>query len=211
MKRRVYRNTPRSRAALAFTLLVASALPIAAPHAQTEDADTLADLKACAAIERSNARLACYDGVLGRAPSPQEPAAPTAVSPSNTAGPAAAPFEPAPGSVAAAGTAPGVAAAAVPEPETSAAPLPARAQSAIEDAGAGAAAASTIVVVEVRLRTPSSAVFVTASGEVFEQIDTGRGRYPEVPFEAKIEGGSLGSRFLVSPAGGPRIRVKLRR
>ena len=171
MKRRVYRNAARSRAALTFTLLVASVLPIAAPHAQqTEDADTLADLKACVAIERSNARLACYDGVLGRAPSPPGSAASTVVSPATTPVPAAAVTEP--------GAEP---------------------------------AEQTVVVVELRLHTPSSAVFVTATGEVYEQIDTGRGRYPEVPFEAKIESGSLGSRFLVSPAGGPRIRVKVRR
>jgi hypothetical protein len=71
-------------------------------------------------------------------------------------------------------------------------------------------ARQTIVVTQVRLRSPSSAVFVTANGQVWEQIDTGRGRYAETPFEATLESGSLGSVFLVSPAGGPRIRVRLR-
>ena len=185
MKRRVYRNAPRSRSAPTLWLVV-SVLPVAALHAQTEDADTLADLKACVAIERSNARLACYDGVLGRAPSPPEPAI----------------SEPAPGSAAAVGTVAGVAVASAPAPPPRAAAPPQSAEAADQ---------TVVVVVEVRLRTPSSAVFVTASGEIYDQIDTTRGRYPEVPFEARIEAGSLGSRFLISAAGGPRIRVTLRR
>jgi hypothetical protein len=139
--------------------------------AQNEDAEALADLKACAALERGNARLACYDGVLGHVPDPDVPAA---------AIPAAA------------------AAASVAVP--SASPPPPRAGDAPK----------TIVVTELRLRTPSSAVFVTESGQVWEQSDSGRGRYPDTPFEATLEKGSLGSTFLISPAGGPRIRVRLR-
>ena len=196
MKRRVYRNAARSRAAPTLWL-IASVLPSAALHAQTDDAETLADLKACVAIERSNARLACYDGVLGRAPSPPGPAI----------------SEPAPGSAAAAGTVAGVAAASASTqtPPAAAPSAPAQTPPAAAPPQSAEPTDQTIVVVEVRLRTPSSAVFVTAAGEVYDQIDTSRGRYPEVPFEARIEAGSLGSRFLISPAGGPRIRVSLRR
>jgi hypothetical protein len=169
MKRRVYRNTTRARAAPTIGLVGMSLLPMTAALAQADDAETLADLKACAAIERSNARLACYDGVLGRPTSALENEATTAA-----AAPAAA----------------GAAVAA-------AAPLP-------------PAYPRTIVVVELRLRTPSSAVFVTDTGEVWDQTGSGRGRYPDVPFEATLERGSLGSTFLVSPLGGPSIRVALR-
>jgi hypothetical protein len=68
----------------------------------------------------------------------------------------------------------------------------------------------TIVVTEVHLRTPTYAIFITDNGQTWEQTSGGRGRYPEVPFEATLEAGSLGSTFLISPAGGPRIRVRLR-
>ena len=159
-------------------LLALSVLPIAAALAQPEGAETWADLEACAAIERSNARLACYDGVLGRPPSPEEPAATTAA-PSPAATPGAAAVVPA------------VAAAA-------------------PSAAASSATPRTVVIVEVRLRSPSDATFVTDDGQVWDQIDSGRGRYPEVPFEATLERGSFSSTFLVSPAGGPRIRITRR-
>jgi hypothetical protein len=123
--------------------------------------------------------------VLGRTVPPEEsaPPAPTEATP--------APETAAPAPAAVAGTAAAVSAEA-PEAATS------------------AATPQTIVVTQLRLRTPSSAVFITESGQIWEQTGSGRGRYPEVPFEATIEEGSLGSKFLVSPAGGPRIRVVLR-
>jgi hypothetical protein len=187
MKRRVYRNTLRSRAARTSVVLTFSVLPIETLLAQNEDADALADLKACAAIERGNARLACYDGVLGRPATAPEPATTSAVNP------------PPPQAATPAGPAPAVSAA--PNTAASATALP---PSAPDNAQ------QTVVITEVRLRSPTDAVFVTANGQVWEQIDTGRGRYPEVPFEATLERGSLGSMFLASPAGGPRIRVRLR-
>lgn len=187
METRVYRNPLPARAARALALLVLSDLPAGALLAQGEDAETLTDVKACVAIEGDGARLACYDGALGRGPSPQGT---QALGPSTAALPDAAPAT-------AAATA-GVVAATAPPPATSTAPLQA------------APGLQTIVVTELRLRTPSSAVFVTATGQVWEQADTGRGRYPETPFEAKLEPGSLGSMFLISPEGGPRIRVRRR-
>jgi hypothetical protein len=180
MKRRVYSNALGSRAARTSAALAFSLLPIEASLAQNEDADALADLQACAAIERSNARLACYDGVLGRTPSPPEPAATTAANP--------APPPEVPTSVA-----PDAAAGVAPPPRPAADNAP-----------------QAIVVTELRLRGPTTAVFVTANGQVWDQIDNGRGRYPEVPFEATLERGSFSSMFLISPAGGPRIRVRLR-
>jgi hypothetical protein len=181
MKTRVYSNTPRSRAIRTSVVLALSVLPFAALLAQKENADVLADLEACVAIERSNARLACYDGVLGRPASPQAAAA----TPNASSSPVA-------------------------EATAAAAPAPSAAAAAPEATASEAASRRTIVVKELRLRTPSSAVFITDSGQVWEQTGSGRGRYPEVPFEATIEEGSLGSTFLVSPAGGPRIRVVLR-
>jgi hypothetical protein len=176
MKRRVYSNALRSRARTSVVITF-SLLPIEALLAQSEDADALQDLRACAAVESGDARLACYDGVLRRPASALE-AAPSAPDTTFSA-PASAP--------------PSTAASAPPPPPP-----------ASDDGG------RTIVVTEVRLRSPTSAVFVTASGQVWEQSDNGRGRYPEAPFEATLERGSLNSMFLISPAGGPRIRVRLR-
>ena len=201
MKRPVYRNTLRTRRACA--VLTFSLLPIAAVLAQNENADVLADLEACAALERNNARLACYDGVLGRSASTSEPAATTAVDPALPQD--TAPAGPAPAAVAGAALAVPSAAAAAPEATASATPAPAPPPPPAADK-----AERTIVVTELRLRSATSAVFVTANGQVWEQTDNGRGRFPEVPFEAVLEDGSLGSTFLVSPAGGPRIRVRLR-
>jgi hypothetical protein len=203
MKRRVYSNALRSSAARTSVVLTLSLLPIGAPLAQNEDADVLADLKACAAIERNNARLACYDGVLGRPASPPEPAASSA----ETQAPrATAPAGPAPAAVA--GTAAASAAAAPPQATASVAPEVAAA--APPPPPQTDSAPRTIVVAELRLRSPTNAVFVTADGQVWEQTDSNRGRYPETPFEATLEKGALNSTFLISPAGGPRIRVRLR-
>jgi hypothetical protein len=185
MKRRVYSNTPHLRAAWTFAVLTLSLLPIGAPLAQDENSDTSADLESCAALEEADARLACYDRLLGRPVSPQESPAPTATQ--------AVPVPQA--------AAPETATAVAPVAATAAAPAPPPAEENLR---------RTIVVREVRLRTPSDAVFITDSGEIWHQTGSGRGRYPEVPFEATLESGSLGSTFLVSPAGGPRIRVVLR-
>jgi hypothetical protein len=180
MKRRVYSNTSCSRAARTFAVLTLSLLPIGTPLAQDTNSDTAPDLESCAALEGADARLACYDGLLGRPASPQESAAAIA---SDTA--------PVPQAVA----------PQAPEAATAAAPAAPPAQEN---------APRTIVVKELRLRTPSNAVFITDTGEIWHQTGSGRGRYPEVPFEATLESGTLGSTFLVSPAGGPRIRVVLR-
>jgi hypothetical protein len=45
---------------------VGGMLPVAMGLAQS-DAEILADMRKCANIESSSARLACFDGVLGRA------------------------------------------------------------------------------------------------------------------------------------------------
>jgi hypothetical protein len=206
MKRRVYSNALRSSAARTSVVLTLSLSPIGASLAQNEDADALADLKACAAIERNNARLACYDGVLGRPASPLDPAATAAESQPPPR--ATTPVGPAPATVGTAAAA-STAAAVAPQATTSAAPEVATAAPPPSPPPTNSAR-QTIVVTELRLRSPTNAVFVMANGQVWEQIDNGRGRYPEAPFEATLERGSLGSMFLISPAGGPRIRVSLR-
>ncbi len=62
-------NRARRRATLvpgfAAALGAAVAFPLPQPgFAQTDDAATLADFRACGALQRDSARLACFDGVL---------------------------------------------------------------------------------------------------------------------------------------------------
>ncbi len=63
MKRAQHRATVLPHLAAA----VGAALTLLAPHpafSQTDDAATLADFRACGALQRDSARLACFDGVL---------------------------------------------------------------------------------------------------------------------------------------------------
>ncbi|MBN1239889.1 MAG: DUF3237 family protein [Gammaproteobacteria bacterium] len=67
--------------------------------------------------------------------------------------------------------------------------------------------AYTVTVVEVRRRR-TDAIFVTEEGETWLQTDGRRFFAPDVPFEAEIRPGALGSNFLVPLSGGRAIRVR---
>ena len=231
--------------------------------AQSDAAETLADLKACAEIERDRARLACFDGVLAGEPLGEpEPIAAADVTPAPTqesaaagaanapvtasseavdvstdrvtAGPAAAPSAAAsaqaPAATAAAApvgvatasaASPSAASAADPRPapavipaETSSNQPAAATESPTEAPGAsspgGEAEGRRIVtIVDVNLQLSGSARFTTEDGQVYRQTSGGslRGRFPDVPFEASIETGTLSSAFL--SVGGNRRRVRV--
>lgn len=65
----------------------------------------------------------------------------------------------------------------------------------------------TVLIVEVRRNDFGWTRFVVDSGESFIQRSGARGRYPAVPFEAELRPAMGDSFFLVSPLGGPRVRV----
>lgn len=218
------------------------------------DAETLADFRACGALQRDSARLACFDGVLAAdlesargdqiadsAPV-DEPVAPDALVAEAETEP-----EPAVAQASAAGV-PRAVAAEAPEP---AAPAPEPAQTepqvpppappeatraatetpdeSVEIQTVSAAAAPpvetpparearvapsapaeapTLRIVEMRTRIPGAARFITDDGRVFVQTSGGSNyrNYPDVPFDATLEDGALGSTFLRL---GPRLRVRV--
>jgi acyl-coenzyme A thioesterase PaaI-like protein len=76
------------------------------------------------------------------------------------------------------------------------------------DAGTdGDSGAYPVTIVEIRRRL-SAAVFVTDDGDVWVQTDGRRVVVPDVPFDAEIRPGALGSRFLAPRAGGRAVRVR---
>jgi hypothetical protein len=66
---------------------------------------------------------------------------------------------------------------------------------------------TTVTIVEIRRPTIGHPRFIAADGTVFAQTSMLRGRFPPVPFEAQLEAGANHSLFLVSPSGGPDVRV----
>lgn len=168
------------------------------------DAETLADLRACGAVERDGARLACFDGVLAaeRAVATERAAAPERAAEPERAAPAER--------------------AAAAERNAAAAPNAVRERTAAEPAvaaglaggdrrrssGPGAESpARTVTIVEVNDDLPGAARFTADTGRVFLQTSGGtpRGGYPDVPFEARIQDGVFGSLFLYV---GERRRVR---
>ena len=237
-----------------------AALALVAPHvvmAQV-DAEALADFRACGAVERDRARLACFDGVLAadregggideivesepvsETVAPDAPLAAAepaetriastprveAAEPPAASAPRTQAVETPPASASPAAPAETQIASAPREEavETPAASVsrsePAQAQLAneprAETARTRAASATrsepaedrTLTIVELRTGIPGSARFVTDDGRVFVQT-SGSSNYrsfPEVPFEATLEDGALGSSFLRL---GPRLRVRV--
>ena len=218
------------------------------------DVETLADFRACGALGRDSARLACFDGVLAAdrestesdeiadSGAVDEPAVPDVPAAEAETVP-----EPAP-SQAAVADAPRAEAAEAPEPATPApesslpeprlapADVPAATQIASEtpdetvDAQTASVApaapletppareartarlesaeAPTLTIVEMNTRIPGAARFITDDGRVFLQTSGGSNyrNYPDVPFDATLEDGALGSTFLRL---GPRLRVRV--
>lgn len=170
------------------------------PSAAQSNGELAAQVRGCLAVQRDRERLACYDAVfanLGSASADaRAPAAPARTAPAAPEASPAARAAPAPSARAAAPT------PTAPPAQRNAAPAPpARA------ASTSSSELRTVRIVEVMDRIPGAARFVADTGEVFVQT-TGSGRMmlPNVPFEAEIQSGALGSRFLV-PEGRARIRI----
>lgn len=204
------------RGVKSILFIIASVLLSSLAFAQS-DAETLAELRECARVDIDRARWNCFDGVFakegatlaaGRAPLAQAaPAAPPASVPpsARTAPPAAAASAASPAPAAA----PAAVAAASPEPEFR--PSGRSRRVAVEPATETESKTSWIVtVVEMMPRLRGNLRFVTADGEIYTQpYGEPRGRYPEVPFEAQLETGAMGSYFIKPLEQGPRTRVSL--
>ena len=220
------------------------------------DAETLADFRACGALQRDSARLACFDGVLA---ADRESADSDAIADSELVDESVAPDvpvveaetapEPAPAPARApAASAPPAVAAEAPESVTPApeptqterqAPPPAPPEATqvagatpdetAETQTASVAAAPpvqtpparearvapsepadvpTLRIVAMNTRIPGAARFVADDGRVFVQTSGGSNyrNFPDVPFDATLEPGALGSTFLRL---GPRLRVRV--
>ena len=173
------------------------------------DVETLADFRACGALERDSARLACFDGVLAAdresteseeiadsgpvdapVPTQTEPQAPPTTLPAATQVASETPDETVETRAAS------VAAARPLETP------PAR------EARSEPAEVPTLMIVEMNTRMPGAARFITDDGRVYLQTSGGSNyrTYPDVPFEATLEDGALGSTFLRL---GPRLRVRV--
>ncbi len=172
---------------LAFALLA----PLSA-RAQS-DVATLTALRACRSIGANRARLACFDDALaheqGRAGSAGAAPARDASSAVPTPSPAAR----------TASTAARTASTAAP-----------RASSREDTNDSRGDVPEKVVIVEVRNLARGKWVFVSSEGREFVQTTSNsRLRVPEVPFDAMLEAGALGSLFLAS-ADLPRLRVSER-
>lgn len=202
---------------------------------QSDAAETLADLEACAQIERDRARLACFDGVLASEPlgEPQAPAVAAEESPpdlrQNSAQEAAATASaqapapaaaPSPESIARTSPAsPSVASAAESRPAPAVAATQSRDDRRASATRAPVAASpddegeerQIVTIVSVNTQLAGSARFTTNEGQVYRQTSGGnlRGRFPDVPFEASIERGTLSSVFLAIGDNRRRVRVAL--
>ncbi len=65
-----------------------------------------------------------------------------------------------------------------------------------------------VVVVSVDSNAYGKLIFTTESGQVWRQTDQNRRRYRQIPFDAKIRKGAVGSFFLTPLSGGAAVRVK---
>ena len=200
-------------------MAIGTYVPAAWALAQSAE-DTLAALEACAALELDRARLACFDATLAERatgartaagePAAGEPAAggPAADEPA-AGGPAAggpAADEPAAGGSATSEAAARSSSASDAGPRDAAGAAPARRAAPPAPSAQAQDGREVVTIVETRLR-PRPA-FIADDGRVFTRTSGRLNMLPEVPFEAVIERGALGSSFLELPPGhGPRIRV----
>jgi len=195
-----------SLAAIAFAACAALHAPDAAAQAQSA--------QRCTTIDDDAQRLACYDRALrpATASAATATASPRAAAPPPASPPAAA----APSSAIATenratrrerevreSTASAAPAAPAP-PAAPAAPAARRAPAPAQDETAGIV---PIVIVQIRTLPGRAATFVTDSGETWVQTDTQR-QLPNVPFNAAIKPGSMGSSFLVPDNYARSFRVR---
>jgi hypothetical protein len=172
----------RSSAAIAATVVAAAAL--AAWPWQPAAAQGAVP---CTAIEDDAERLACYDRALRPAPA----ARPAAAAPAAIAAPAATEVAPSGERTVRQSAAPVAPAAPV--------------------AGAATSADSVvpIVIVGVRALPGRETIFTTEDGATWVQSDSQQiVGLPDAPFEAEIQPGAMGSRFLRPKDFPRRIRVR---
>lgn len=182
-------------AAMAVILLLAALMMEGPAH------DAAAQSQPCTAIQNDAERLACYDRAL-RATSPA-PAAPAPASPAAQAPAAQAPAAPVAQAPAPAAPPPAAQAQAPPAPTAPAATVAPASQTNRDRI-------TSIVVVTVRTLPGRETTFTTADGATWAQTDSQRiYGLPEVPFDAELKPGAVGSTFLVPKTGGRAIRVKL--
>jgi hypothetical protein len=180
------------RRTAAILLACVASIWLGAPAAAQSDAETLAELRECAAIEVDRARWNCFDGVFASEAAVATAAQAAAAQPlqeSRTVGRAPA-SAPAPVAAAQPGARASRRPAAAPEPEPESEWI--------------------VTVVEMYPRVRGNLRFVTTDGEIYTQpYGEPKGRYPDLPFEALVEAGALGGFFIKPLEGGPRTRVSL--
>jgi hypothetical protein len=162
---------------------------VGAPLAMAQTADRReAALQACLAIESDRQRLACLEAELHAAGESEQ-------APSREAAPVSAP-------------APAPAQEAPPrlEPNRAAEPIERASPPSEDPAGQRR---QTVTIVDVRRNVLGDTYFETADGRVLLQRSVNRGRYPDPPFQAELDGAALDTYFLSSPLGGPRVRVSI--
>jgi hypothetical protein len=168
----------RSTAALAAAFVVAAAL--AAWPRQPAAAQAAVP---CTAIENDAERLACYDRALRPAPTAEgaQPSAPAATE-------------------------------VAPRSERTVRQSAAPAAAAAPVAGAASSASDNvipIVIVGVRSLPGRETIFTAEDGATWVQTDSQQMvQLPEAPFEAEIQPGAMGSRFLLPKDYPRRIRVR---
>ena len=190
--------------------IVTALICLSAGNAQVQDDDPYTELRRCAILTNANQRLACYDGVLipaaaesagvevDQVPAAVEPVAPVAPAVEPTPSPNAPPrAQPEPD--------PAPAIAAVP-------PNPAASTDDASEFGLRAERVEpdeiTVTVVEVSQDLLGKHIFKTEDGQIWMQTDNRKVRFRDMPFDARIRGGSMGSYFLQSVGGGAALRVK---
>jgi hypothetical protein len=185
----------RSSAAMAAAIVAAAA--IAAWSWQPAAAQGAVP---CTAIDNDAERLACYDRALR--PTPAAPAAQ----------PSASPAVPAPAASAPATTAAPAAGEIAPRGERTVRQSAAPAAPAAPVAGAATSSADNvipIVIVGVRRLPGRETIFTAQDGATWVQSDSTQiVGLPEAPFEAEIQPGAMGSRFLQPKDFPRRIRVR---
>ena len=186
---------------------VGLALTAATASAQS-DAETLAELRECAAIEIDRARWNCFDGVLARAPRAVTGSEPGTARASASAGATAA----------AATAATDAATAALAPAATDAAPVSAAAEPVAPESARQAQreraeqddGSRIVTIVNMITLGRGNLRFVTDEGEIYTQpVGEPFGRYPDVPFEARIDTGPMLNHFIRPIESGPRTRVRL--
>lgn len=172
-------------------LAAASCSAAGAAHAQAPvRSKPRASLAECRLLQDDKARLACFDRLAENGESSEAPSSEAR----RSAGTAAKSSDtPALANAASAG-APGAGASG-------------RSARADDSPNESPAPGTTVTIVEIRRPTIGHPRFVAADGTVFSQTSMLRGRFPPVPFEAQLEAGANHSLFLVSPSGGPDVRV----